>query len=86
MTALIKKLNQPSLRDRLAKPPAGVGGPLAQRVAERLHGRRGADLLELLRDLAARENHSLNAQIVRLLRQSLKTPSATSRELTTKTS
>jgi hypothetical protein len=40
MTALIKKLNAPTLRDRLQKLPAGNGGPLAQKVAQRLYTQR----------------------------------------------
>jgi len=40
MTSLIKKLNAPSLKDRLQKLPAGAGGQLAQKVAQRLSTHR----------------------------------------------
>jgi len=37
MSELVKKLNAPSLKERLQKLQAGAGGPLAQRIAERLN-------------------------------------------------
>lgn len=40
MTSLIKKLDAPSLKDRLQKLQSGAGGPLAQRVAQRLNTQR----------------------------------------------
>lgn len=52
MSSLVKKLNAPSLKDRLQKLPAGAGGELARKVAQRLHAHSIASEQCLLLDVS----------------------------------